>query len=306
MPNAHLSIINFDEGFQLSDSQKATLGEKRVDIHGNIWSHTQFHEVGIKPGHWVRTAMHSDEIGAIGTSANVTATRAQAIGTTRLQARRKFGSGTVKKNLRGAVGNIYDGDGEGQTFYVNSVVDSNTLDITLISTADGFPEHDNPGWAIALTTSSKFRLTMPGLGMLGDVTLTGTETPIVEGFSRVEITADNKDQFGWVQQSGLCPCILDFSAGVPGPGDLVMITGGGLVTKFVVPDLGATVNAATVNAVIRNLEKAVTGIIGRCYSGPLGGSNDAMILVDLDIYSAVSFREDERTTPLKNYRPPVT
>ena len=185
------------------------------------------------------------------------------------------------------------------------MIDSDTLDITLMATADGFPKFDNPGWAVALSTTSRFRLTMPGLGMIGDVSLTGDENPIVEGFSRVEITADNKDQFGWLQQSGLCPCILDYSLGVPGPGDLVMATSAGLVAKFAHSDTTAN-TAAAINAAVTSLGSAMSRVVGRCYSGPIGGTDDVMILVDLDINSAVSFREDERTTPLKNYRPPVT
>ena len=134
------------------DEQQHYIGEEHNDNPGNLWSYVEFIPGSYKKGIVVVDMKSADLISASGIG---TLTAASPIGSTRLTDQGEF----VNKDLRGAIGYIHEGPGIGQSFFVLSN-DDNTLEIKLL-------RHGGTGWDVALTTASKYRLTMPGRVKVG-------------------------------------------------------------------------------------------------------------------------------------------
>ena len=106
--------------------------------------------------------------------------------------------------LRGAIGVITNasGEGTGQVFQIIRRINDDTLEIALITDANGKKKGgNNPGWETALTTSSTFTLRLPG--RVSESIATGAR---VRGVFQAEddlVVPANEERFGWVLQRGL-------------------------------------------------------------------------------------------------------
>lgn len=224
-------LIDFNEGRQLHRVQQARLGELATDDIGNTWSYVQFREA-VNIGDVVRDANHDDLRVAAGTEATVSA--AAAIGTNRLTDSGQFvartGTGYLRggDDIRGAIGAIVDGAGEGQNFIVTNRINNDTIEVLVMSSATGFVTDGN--WSVPLTNASTYRLAFPGVVYEGDAL---TDSNNVRGFSQVNVGNNELGRYGWVQQTGLGFVRLDSSdANVPDIGEGLVLAGNGLVRGF--------------------------------------------------------------------------
>ena len=117
-------------------------------------------------------------------------------------------------DFRGAIGLIHDGHGEGTRFIVQQVMDADTLRITLFN---------GRGWENALSTTSKYRLVIPGRveHAVNNRNLRGS-------LQRDDFTVPTGEtRYGWVKKTGLGECLLDNDGtDIPSSGVVVTTTGG--------------------------------------------------------------------------------
>ena len=193
-------MVNFQDTRKLHDTQEQALGYVGRDGIGYKWSYVQFREV-MGVGERVRDSVHSD---LISTDDPGTVSAAAAIGTNRLTDSGKF---PISTDLAGCIGAIVGGPGAGQNFTVMRRVDSNILEVKVLTTPTDLSDREDGGWDTALTTASEYRLFFPGVVRQGDGL-----TDIDRGFTQVAVTADDLNKYGWVQQTGLGFMKLDTSA----------------------------------------------------------------------------------------------
>ena len=226
-------LHDFDDGHGLTESQRNTLGLWVPDADDGHWVYGQFWENGdYKTGHVIRHAAGADLLSDADGSVNVTI----AQGATILETDAKF----ANKDLRGAIGYIYDGTGEGQTFYIRRMIpdDNDKVEITLLAATTSRPR--TPGWATALDNTSKFRLWLPGRFYFSD----GAATDLTAGIVQTDLTVTAQYKpFGWAKAEGGAFALRDENGTQFTQNGLVIPLDGGLVN-------GATVSAANLNLYI--------------------------------------------------------
>ena len=261
-------MIEFQNTRRLHDTQEHALGYCGRDGIGYWWSYVQFREV-IGVGERVRDSVHAD---LIATDDPGTVSAEAAIGTNRLTDDGKFPANT---DLAGCIGAIVGGPGAGQNFTVMRRVDSNGLEVKVLTTATDLSDREDGGWSIALTTDSQYRLFFPGAVRQGDGL-----TNIDRGVSQVAVTADDLNRYGWVQQTGLGFQKVDASADALVTGENLVATGAGLVKGF----------SGTTTA-----DEASAGI-GRSVLGDIAGTDDVLIWSEINVYNRMqSHRLDHAT-----------
>lgn len=215
-------LHDFDDGHGLTEAQRNTLGIWVPDAEDGHWVYGQYWENGTyKTGHVVRHAAGTDLL----SDADGAVSEDIAAGANYLVTDGKF----ANKDFRGAIGYIYDGAGEGQTFYIRRMIpgDSNRVEIGVLSSAATRPR--TPGWDIALDNTSKFRLWLPGRFYFSD----GAATDLTAGICQTELTVtDDYKPFGWAKCEGGAFALQDDSdANTPfAVNDPVIPLDGGLVT----------------------------------------------------------------------------
>ena len=259
-------MIEFQDTRKLHDTQEHALGYVGRDGIGSKWSYVQFREV-VGVGERVRDSVHSD---LITTDDPGSVSAAAAIGTNRLTDEGKF---PLSTDLAGCIGAIVGGAGAGQNFTVMRRVDSNILEVKVLTTLTDLSDRQDGGWNVALTTASQYRLFFPGVVRQGDGL-----TDIDRGFTQVAVTADDLNKYGWVQQTGLGFTKLDTSADNVVIGENLVATGAGLVKGF----SGTT-----------SPEEAAAGI-GRSLLGDYGA--DVLMWSELNVVNEMqSYRLDHTT-----------
>ena len=185
-------LQDFDDGHGLTGAQHNTLGIWVPDPEDGYWVYGQYWENGTyKTGHVVRHAAGADLLSDADGAVNETI----AAGATTLVTDGKFSG----KKLKGALGYVYDGAGEGQTFWITDDLkdDANRVEISILAGPTSRPR--TPGWAVALDTTSKFRLWFPGRFYFSD----GATTDLTAGVCQTELTVTNDYKpFGWAKCEG--------------------------------------------------------------------------------------------------------
>ncbi len=242
-------LIDFEEGRQLHTVQQQRLGELATDSIGNTWSYVEFREA-VQIGEVVRDAEHADISSAAGTAATAITT-ASAADTNRLIATGEFNvQSNAERDVRGAIGGIVAGAGEGQNFTVLDRIDNDTIVVQVLTYRDstatpqvGFVTDGN--WQTALVVATtRYRLAFPGAVFLGDGLADN-----VRGFAQVDVTDDNITDglaYGWVQQTGLGFVKLDVSEDAPVTGEGLVQAGAGMVKGFTAADTTADEAAAVI------------------------------------------------------------
>lgn len=179
-----------------TEVQDHLLGISVPDHRGYDWSY-----VALSPGTYGRGQLVKDVDTAdlLSSSGTGTVTRAQAVGTNELQDTGEFANDHF---LRGAIGYINGGGGVGQVFQVLRRVNDNTLEIALITDADGNRVvGKKTGWQTALTTSSTYQLWLPGRVELAGA---ASETQKIRGSVQKAVTVPSgEERYGFVLQNGL-------------------------------------------------------------------------------------------------------
>ena len=230
-------LINFNQGKTLDRVQQARLGETAPDSIGDIWSYVQFRQA-VDIGQVVRDAQQTDlRVDATNDPAEVTA--AAAIGTNTLEATGEF----KDRDVRGAIGAIVAGAGDGQSFIVTDRIDDDSIRVQVLNTATGFVTDGK--WATALTTDSRYRLSFPGAAYQADAA-----SDKIRGISQVKVTSNDLNKFGWVRQTGLGVVKYDDAGSAIIPGQLLVPTTAGLVKDATVggasPDAEYTIGRAEI------------------------------------------------------------
>ena len=132
---------------QIQREQQHRVGLTEKDRWGRKWSYAE-----LTPGTYQQGLVLEDEpIGDFIAGGTGASTANIPAGGKVLQDTGEFAG----SDLRGAVGVIQAGAGQGQIFIVTSVEDANTLNIVV-------PNSDGQGWEAAITVSSTYRLRIPG------------------------------------------------------------------------------------------------------------------------------------------------
>ena len=263
-------MIEFQDTRKLHDTQEHALGYVGRDGIGYKWSYVQFREV-MGVGERARDSVHTDLI-ATDNPGSVSA--ASAIGTNRLTDAGKF---PLASDLSGCIGTIVGGSGHGQNFTVIRRIDSNILEVKVLTTATDLSDREDGGWNVALSTTSTYRLFFPGAVRQGDGL-----TDVVRGFTQVAVTADDLNKYGWVQQSGLGFQRIDNSANNFVIGEGIVGAADGLSEGFT----GTT-----------TADEAAAGI-GRSLVGEITGTNDVLMWSEIKVVNNMqSFRLDHAVHP---------
>ncbi len=187
---------------EFTKEQHHRVGISTPDQWDRRWTYCMFPAGTYNTGELLRDTVAADIFGAVGTDEpNVThtVTEAAEVGSNVLKdAARNF---TFDAHLRGAIGAIVEGPGHGQVFQVLSAED-NALEIARISGGNGA----GTGWAVALTTDSKYRLAFPG--RVAKAWGSGETGAGADSISRGVIQADltvpeSEVRYGWALQRGL-------------------------------------------------------------------------------------------------------
>ena len=206
-------IVNMKRDLGFHDAQKHNLGIVEPDPNGDLWSYVQLGEaiaVGRAVVDW-----HAVNGGTV--------TRAQGVGTNRLQDTGEFDDAD-DIYIEGAIGLIAGhANGQGQAFYVKRRIDDDELEVEVIGDEDGWVAPGN-GWTEALTTSSQYTIIAPGVVKYP---ARGTDHAV---FPRgVAQHAGTVGQFGWVKMTGLGLVRKDGDGNATGFGrDLALSNAGGL------------------------------------------------------------------------------
>lgn len=129
----------------LQTEQQHRLGIREPDRWGDLWTYVEVPAGTYEEGQIFRDALSSDLISNSGIG---TVTAPAEKGSRTLQDTGEFAN---KPYLVGAIGEIFEGPGQGQRFIVEGVRD-NALTISI----------NGNGWETALTTASKYKLFLPG------------------------------------------------------------------------------------------------------------------------------------------------
>jgi hypothetical protein len=212
-------------------------------------------------GQIVRSARHAN----LTNGTTNTLTRAQAVGSKRLQ---DTGAFTGKENvIVGARGVIATGGGIGQNFIVTRWISNDEIEIKVISDFTGLITTGN--WKTALTTSSTYNLSHPGIFFAQDSATLNDD----EGFAQVAaVAADVGKARIYVPRTGRLMATFDASGNAIAQGERVVKTAGGLIQGIpAVPT-----NAATLILSLAALDATV----GYAIHGDIGGSVDGLIWIN--------------------------
>lgn len=246
--------INFKDGQRFTNDQKHQLGIVVPDAVGDNWSYVQLHE-DLDLGLGVYDMYGSDFFtGGIGTL-----TAAAAVGTALLVDSGAF-TAALAPALPGAIGFIHDGAGQGTSFYIEEVIDTNTLRIRVITTQAGGFSKDGK-WPVALTTASDYSIDAPGV-----VKKWAATSKKRRGVIQAE-DGGKAGQFGFVKQTGRGILKIDVSGNALGNGGLVTAAGSGL-------GQGAAATPTVANLLAK---------VGTWSFIDIAGSTDRYGLVNLDI-----------------------
>ena len=185
-------LHDFDDGHGLTEAQRNTLGIWVPDAEDGYWCYGQFHGNGTyNTGCCVRHQVGADLIA----DADRIVSEDIPAGSNVLVTDGKFAG----KDVRGAIGYIYEGTGAGQTFYIRRMIpgDNNKVEIALLSSVSARPR--TPGWAAALANDSKFHLWFPGRFSLSAATAGQLHAGLVQ--TTLTVT-DSYKPFGWVKCAG--------------------------------------------------------------------------------------------------------
>ena len=194
----------------LEREQQHTLGIVETDKGGDNWSHVEFPAGTYVQGQVIRDSLTADIVGNSGVGS---VTAAAAVDTRELKDTGEF---SAKQYLRGAIGEIYQGGGQGQKFIVVAVADADTLIISV----------EGKGWQTALTTASRYNLILPGRAIVATA-----GSPFVRGVIQREgfTVPANETRYGWVKMTGLLQAQKDNSGTAFAANQGVVPTTGGLV-----------------------------------------------------------------------------
>ena len=222
-----------------------------VGIITKQWSYVEFTPGTYNRGTVVRDAKSSDLLGNSGTG---TVTEAASIGDNTLVDTGEF----ANKDLRGAIGAIVEGAGVSQSFQVLDVKDENTLIIEVLYRKD-------KGWNVALDTTTKYRLTLPGRVYPGAAPATDRPRGVLQ--REVFTVPTGEVRYGFVKQRGLIEGLVDVSG--TALAHLVTYTSEG---KFI----GTT---------------SYVQAVGRTFLGAYAGAGDGQMPIELMIENSLpSFR----------------
>ena len=209
---------DFDGGHGLTEQQQATLGIILPDPDGNgAWCYGQFYENGTYPvGTVVKHAAQGDLI-SNGGAGEVTA--AAVAGSRILTDDGEFDG----DDFVGALGYIYDGDGKGQNFWIEKMLNDDSIQIVLLSSTIGRPR--TIGWDTPLASGSKYHLRFPGR-FYKATAITDENAGCIQ--TQVTVTDDYKP-FGWVKCKGRGVGRIDFDGTGTVAGGLLAPTTDGLL-----------------------------------------------------------------------------
>ena len=227
-----------------------TIGEEHNDNAGDKWSYVEFTPGTYTRGIVVRDAKSSDLL----TGGEGTATAAAAVGSTILTDTGEFSN----KDLRGAIGTIVEGTGIGQSFFVKKVRDANIIEIQLLKRAGA-------GWEVALDTTSKYKLSLPGRVYIAP-TAAGNKIRGITPYDEFTVPT-SEFRYGYVRKTGIDEGLIDVSGNALVAETAVVVTTGGLL-------LGPP--ATDTIASIRNT-------IGYSVNGDLAGDVNALALIEFTI-----------------------
>ena len=226
-----------------------TLGEEHNDNQGDKWSYVEFTPGTYARGVVVRDAKSSDLVGNSGVG---TVTAAAAIGSTILEDTGEFAS----KDLRGAIGTIYQGSGHGQSFFVKKVRDADTIEIQLLKLAGS-------GWEIALSTTSLYRLFLPGRVYIA-AAAAGNKIRGVVPYEEFTVPT-GEFRYGYARKTGIDDGFIDVSGTALSSNKEVTVTTDGLI-------IGAPDTVA-----------GVRGAIGTSANGDSGAGADHLMPIEFNI-----------------------
>ena len=263
---------NWEQGFGLTLGQLDTLGVSVEDPDADgLWVYGQFYKNGTYSTGKVVSHLSSDDLGG-----DNTVTEAIPIGSTDLIDTGEF----ANKDYAGARGVIYDGTGEGQTFYVSSMIKGNDDRVKVVVLAGTTGRNRNSqGWVTALDTTSKYRLWFPGRFEIG----TGIGADVIAGAVQADsfTVTDDYKPYGYVKATGGAWTIFDVSGTLPTVNGFIRHLTGGLVD-------GVATNTSLV--------------IGRNNFEVSAYASDRLIHVNLDIpIRSASFRKHSTQASANEY-----
>ena len=239
------------------EEQQHIIGEEHTNNQGDLFDYVEFMPGSYKKGIVVVDTKSTDLIGNSGVG---TVTSAAQEGSIYLKDTGEF----ANKDLRGAIGTIFDGPGIGQSFFVKSVIDANTIEIQLLKKA-------GRGWETALSTASKYKLTLPGRVQAG--ASAGNRPRGVITYDDFTVPA-GEFRYGFVRKSGIDDGLIDVSGGVDlTENEAVKATTNGLID-------GVVASATAVGGLRAELKIAINDIIGRSLTGNPGGSTDVLAPIE--------------------------
>lgn len=242
---------------KVHEEAQHTIGEIHHNKQGDKFSYVEFtggaSGTTYPRGIVVRDANVADLIS--GTTGG-TVTAAAAAGTTRLVDDGEF----TGKDLRGAIGTIYEGAGIGQHFVVKSVVDDDTLEIQIL-------KHGGDGWETALGTDSDYRLSLPGRVYKASASVDERARGVTV-YEEFTVPA-NEFRYGYVRQTGIDEGLIDVSDQDLAFDDAVIRTTDGLIIGRPGTD--------TIGAIRRTVGYSVNG------NTSAGGTNDHTMLIEFNI-----------------------
>ena len=268
------------------DVQKVRLGEIVLDDNDDRWSYCELMST-IKEGHLVRDGTTGDLLATAQVSSGLaTITATAAIGSDELADTGAFAG----LDLVGCLGQIVDGTGLGQSFYITNMIDDDKVNIAILNDQSGFTVKQ--GWQVALDITSKYRLYFPGrvyqadgLGDFFASTTTDIREHMTRGVSPRDTTKKaNEPVYGWFKQSGQSNVLEDASDTNIHLGELLIPSSGGTVQAFASTNPPSDWSAAN----FRDAFHLYNQVVGRATLGGLvSTSTDRIIRAELDIKNSV-------------------
>lgn len=189
-------------------------GERGAAVDGGTYTYVQFLEAA-STGDVLADVDHH---GLVGQAGAVALTSASAVKSRSLVATGKFTS----NYLVGALGLITEGPGTGQSFVIVEKKSDDEVRIMLKRDASGVKPVKDYGWRVALTTSSKFRLSAPGRVKKATSDLRQVLRGILEIY---DVESTDVGSWGWVRQEGPTQAAYDVSSSSDiSPGGYLMMS----------------------------------------------------------------------------------
>lgn len=175
---------------EITKEQQHRLGIREPDRWGELWTYVEFPPGQYHGGRIYRDMLSSDLLSSSGVG---TPTATSPAGSNVLKDTGEFAN---KKYLKGALGEITQGAGAGQNFIVLDVPDDNTLIISL-DTLNHIKK--TQGWRLAIDTTSRYKLVLPGR-----IVVAAIATMLTRGIlQRLGFTVPaGETRYGWLKQTG--------------------------------------------------------------------------------------------------------